>query len=211
MPWLSMYLVDRDVKTLCAMLSDDPDIALIRADGPGRWKAQREFPKLPDGEHGLWHIPSGPIELESTVPESKPKIVKDPFRGWKEIVKPFHAGVPWISTGPLGVIWLRIRRTVGPRSQVYSPYTDRSWSAPANEVIGMSTFNWIGNYYSVIGQKAAKPTELWWQSLRRRVAKTAEHIPSTGRLTGKSKSVYAFPAALERIKAGTRRADQPFS
>jgi hypothetical protein len=48
-----MYLVDRDVKTLCAMLSEDPDIALIRADGPGRWKAQRDVPKLRDGEHAL--------------------------------------------------------------------------------------------------------------------------------------------------------------
>src|SRR5688500_19547733 len=101
MPWLTMYLVDPDVNTLCAMLCDDPDVALIRADGPGRWKAQREIPTLPDGEHGLWHIPSGPIELHSTVPKAPPKVVKDPFRGWKEIVTPRQPGVPWISTGAL--------------------------------------------------------------------------------------------------------------
>jgi hypothetical protein len=81
----SPYLVDGDVKTLCAMLRDDPDVALIRADGPGRWKAQREIPDtLSDGEHGLWHIPSGPIVLESTIPKAASKLVKDPFRGWKD-------------------------------------------------------------------------------------------------------------------------------
>jgi hypothetical protein len=210
MPWLTMYLIDRDVKTLCAMLHDDPDIALIRGDGPGRWKAQRDIPALADGEHGLWHIPSGPIALESRIPKSPPKLVKDPFRGWKEIVKPSNPKVPWISTAPLGVIWLRVRRKAGRGTSTYSPYTDPSWSAPANEVIGMSTFNWIGSYYSIIGQKPAKSTQLWWQSLRRRVAKIAQQIPSTGRLTGKDKEVWAFPAALEQIKRGARRADQPF-
>jgi hypothetical protein len=29
--------------------------------------------------------------------------VKDPLRGWKEIIKPFQPGVPWISTASLGV------------------------------------------------------------------------------------------------------------
>ena len=210
MPWLTMYLVDPDVNTLCAMLCDDPDVALIRADGPGRWKAQCEIPTLPDGEHGLWHIPSGPIELHSTVPKAPPKVVKDPFRGWKEIVTPRQPGVPWISTGALGVIWLRVRRKAGPATSTFSPYTDPSWRAPANEVIGMSTFNWIGSYYSIIGERPAKSTQLWWQSLRRRIAKVAEQIPSTGRRSDTRKSVWAFPAALEQIKRGVRRVDQPF-
>jgi hypothetical protein len=56
MPWLLVYLLDDDVTELCSMLDADPDIALIRPDGSGRWKAVRHIPALPDGRYALWHM-----------------------------------------------------------------------------------------------------------------------------------------------------------
>ena len=72
-------------------------------------------------------------------------------------------------------------------------------------VIGLSTFSWIGNHYSIIGYRADPSTERWWQSLRRRIAKMAVKIPSSGRLTSNPKDVWAFPAALEQIRRGRKR------
>src|SRR5688500_1301012 len=179
MPWISMYLVDADVKLLCAMLDQDPDVALIVPDGPARWRAQRDVPKLGNGEHALWHVPSGPIELEARKGKDKPKVIRDPFHGWAARapeVERDHGGVPWVGAGPLGIIWLTIRRTAGAKSRIFRPMTARPWSAPANEVIGLSTFAWIGNHYSIIGYKAPAETLRWWNALRRRVAKVAVQI-----------------------------------
>jgi hypothetical protein len=192
-----MYLLDPDVKQLCQMLDADPEIALVVRDGATRWKAQRHVPKLKNGEHALWHIPSGPIELESDDVKEKPKIVKNPFAGWSPRVPRFEresGGVPWFGPGPLGIIRLMVRRTAGPGARDY---------------IGLSEFAWIGRYYSTLGYKPAKSTEQWWSDLRRRVAKIAVHIPTEGPLTGKYKAVWAFPAALAAIKRGQKRADNP--
>jgi hypothetical protein len=205
-----MYLVDRDVELLCEMLDADEDVALIRAAGPGRWKAQRKVPTLPDGQHALWHIPSGPIELESREPKGRVKKVRDPFAGWTEIVKPFVKGVPWFGPGPLGIIWLTIRRTAGTAGQTFRPSSmARPWTARASEVIGRSDLNWIGNYYSIVGYRAPEATGRWWKSLRTRVAKVAIQIPSSGPITGSPKAVWAFPEALRWIRSGVKRADNP--
>ena len=208
MPSLVMYLADDDVADLCRMLHDDPEIALVRADGPGRWKAQRDVPKLADGPYALWHVPSGPITLEPT-DDTRPKRVSRPFAGWREIVKPFEPGVPWFGPAPTGIIYLTLRRKAGPRERTYSPMTTRPWTAPADQVIGVSEFSWIGNYYSIIGNAAPESTVRWWKSLRQRAAKTAVRVPNAGPLSGKVKDVWAFPAALAEIKKGRKRADGP--
>jgi hypothetical protein len=209
-PFLSMYLVERDVEQLCEVLDADPEVALVRGDGPGRWKAQRRVLTLSDGEHALWHVPSGPIALEPRTPRGRVKTVRDPFSGWAEIVAPIVPGVPWFGPGPLGIIWLTVRRRAGTTGETFRPVSlARPWSARASEVIGLSTFMWIGNYYSVIGSRAPEATVGWWNSLRRRVAKMATQIPTSGPITGRSKSVWAFPAALEQIRRGAKRADNP--
>jgi hypothetical protein len=192
MPWLMMYLVDSDVELLCQLLDADPEIALIRSAGRGRWKAQRHVPTLRDGEHMLWHIPSGPMTLEPTEPKGPVKIVKNPLRGWTEIVKPFARGVPWVNASPVGNVWLTIRRRSG---------ADRRH-------IGRSDLHWIGNYYGSIGYRAPQSTKDWWDSLRRRIAKLAKQIPASGSLKGKGE-VWAFPAALARIRKGAGRAANP--
>jgi hypothetical protein len=193
------------------MLDADPDIALIRPDGSGRWKAVRHIPALPDGRYALWHIPSGPITLdEPRKTKGRGKRNKNPFAGWTEIGEPFEPGVPWISAAPLGNIWLTIRRSAGTANQTFRPTSlARPWTARASEVIGRSEFHWIGNYYSVIGERAPRVTEDWWKSLRKRIAKVTTQIPTTGPITRKPKEVWAFPQALKQIRAGMRRADNP--
>jgi len=210
MPWLLMYLLEDDVTELCSMLNADPEIALIRPADNRRWKAARDFPTLPDGRYVLWHIPSGPITLEPRKVKGRVKRIKDPFAGWTEIVKPSEPGVPWISAAPLGNIWLRIHRSAGSASQTFRPTSmARPWTAPASEVIGRSEFHWIGNYYSIVGDRAPRVTEQWWKSLRKRIAKVATQIPAAGPIARKPKEVWAFPQALEQIRAGRRRADNP--
>lgn len=209
MPFLCMYLVDDDVRTLCEMLNDDPDIALIVPDGPGRWKAQRSVPTLPDGHYALWHIPSGPISLYPTKPKAPPKVVKNPFRGWKELVN-FQPGVPWFGAAPLGIFNLTLRRQAGPPDRIFRPSTlARPWTAPASEVIGRSDLDWVGRYYSIIGDVPAKSTQQWWTGFKRRVDKLATGISCSGPLYQKPTDMRAFPAALAAIKAGHRRADNP--
>jgi len=108
-----------------------------------------------------------------------------------------------VRSAPLGIIWLRIRRFAEPANVTYSPFAMyRPWKAPASEVIGRSDFFWIGNYYSIIGDKADLKTDQWWKSLRNRIAKVAVQIPSTGPIDRKPKEIWAFPQALEKIRAG---------
>ena len=211
MPWLSMYLVDRDVKSLCATLNDDPEIALIVPDGPRRWRAQRPVPKLADGQHALWHIPSGPIELESTRPKGKPAVVRDPFKGWATRAPEVEHGAPWFGPGPLGIIFLTVRRKAGPASRTFTPMFRGAWTAPANRVIGRSDFYWVGDHFGTVSKRYRAPqvTRIWWQSLRRRVAKLAVQVPSEGPLDRGTKSIWAFPGAVERIRHGALRADNP--
>ena len=206
---IPMYLVDRDVECLCRLLDQDPDAAVILPDGPGRWKAHRGVPKLKDGQVGLWHVPSGPITLEPTDLKAKARTVKSPFAGWREIVSPVEPGVPWLGPASTGVVWLTVRRRAGPSSHTFRTMNRPHWTAPANQVIGMSTFDWIGNHYGIIGTPAAESTTKWWSSLRRRVARVATAIPSSGKTSGRPKDVWAFPAALAEIEAGRKRADNP--
>jgi hypothetical protein len=193
MRWLMMYLADNDdVELLCQLLDADPEVALICSAGPGRWKAQRHVPTLRDGDYMLWHTPSGPMILESTVPKGPVKIVKNPLRGWTEIVKPSVKGVPWVNASPVGNFWLSIRR----RSRDNRRY------------IGRSDLHWIGNYYGGVGYRAPRSTQRWWDSLRRRIAKVAKQIPASGPLNRRGE-VWAFPAALARIRKGAKRAANP--
>ena len=210
MPWLYVYLVGPDVAQLCAMLDSDPEVALIVPAGRGKWRAQNEVPELEDGEHLLWHIPSGPIVLEPMKVKGKNTIVKEPLRGWKEIVKPQENGVPWISAAPLGIIRLTIRRTAGGADETFTATSlARPWRARASDVIGLSGFGWVGNYYSIIGDRAPAATSKWWKSLRRRIEKMAIGIPTSGPLRAKPREAWAFPAAMGEIRRGKRRADNP--
>ena len=123
----------------------------------------------------------------------------------------FEHGAPWFGAGPLGITFLTVRRKAGPASRTFTPMYRVAWSAPANRMIGRSDFYRVGNYFAVVGKRFKAPdvTRLWWQSLRRRVAKLAVQVPSEGPLDRGEKSIWALPGALQRIREGALRADNP--
>lgn len=73
----------------------------------------------------------------------------------------------------------------------------------------MSSFEWIGNHYRLIDQPAGADTEAHWKALRRWVSKQAKRGPRSGDLDGPHPEIFAFPAALEAMRAGATRAANP--
>jgi hypothetical protein len=186
MPWIPMYLAVDDVAPLSAMLNADEEIAFIVTDGPKRWKAILGLATLPMGPMGMWHIPSGPLPL--LAPEEKDDgWVHDPLSGWNELRTRADPTTPYFGPGHPGVIWLDL--CVFPKEQ--------------NSACGMSSIEWIGNHYRLIGNPAMKTTELWWRSLRRRIQRIAKKVPRQTLSSSWSRpEIFAFPAALVLLEAG---------
>ena len=186
MPWIPMYLAADDVALLSAMMNVDEEIAFIVPDGPKRWKAVVGLSTLPVGRIGIWHVPSGPLPL--LAPDKKDDgQVHNPFSGWNELRSYADPTTPYFGAGHPGVIWLNLR--LHPRDR--------------NSSCGLSSFEWIGNYYRIIGNPAKKATELWWSSMRRRIQRiAAEKVPRQSLSSSFRPEIFAFPAALQLLKAG---------
>jgi hypothetical protein len=185
MPWIPMYLAADDVALLSAMLNADEEIAILVTDGPRRWKAVLGLSTLSMGRIGMWHIPSGPLPL--LAPDKKDALqVHDPLSGWNEMRTGADPTTPYFGAGHPGVIWLNLR-----------PHPKER-----NSACGMSSFEWIGNHYSLIGNPATKATELWWRSLRRRIRRIAKKVPRQHLSSPSRSEIFAFPAALILLEAG---------
>lgn len=171
-----------DFRTILAFLSDNPDVAFIVTAGPGRWRAVERLDRVDVDRIGLWHIPSGPLPLVSAKPGAPDRPIDDPWHGWTEKGPAYDRSCPYFGPGHPGVIWLR-----------YNP------DGPGTRHgVGISEFEWIGNYYSVIGKPAAPATDRFWKDLRRWIVRqTARRDdPTDGR---------AFPSAMAKIRtAGSR-------
>ena len=192
-----MYLLRGDVELLVEHLDSDEEIAWLVGDGPGRWAAQPEHPPLEFPRYGLWHVPSGPLPLLAEGgSEAEDSLIEDPSSGWQEKLAGADSETPYFGPGHPGVYWLNLRTTGGSTSR--------------GAEIGMSSFEWIGNHYRAIGSPARPTTQRHWRRLRYWVAKHARRIPRIGRLNGpEPPEIYAFPAALSAINAGTKRASNP--
>ena len=75
--------------------------------------------------------------------------------------------------------------------------------------VGLSSFEWIGNHFRLIGQPADPSTEAFWRTLRRWVQKSARKVPRTGPLNGPGAEIFAFPSALEAFRSGAGRDVNP--
>src|SRR5258705_2184686 len=179
MPWIPLYLAGSDATNVLAMLICVEEIGFLVADGPKRWKAITSLPTLPgDGRTGLWHIPSGPLRLLAR-DKRRDETIHDPFSGWNERRTGADPTTPYFGAGHPGVIWLNVRLVPKERDSVG----------------GMSSFEWIGNRYSLIGNPATKMTELWWKSLRRRIQMVASEV-TLQRLSSSFRPVtLAYPTA----------------
>lgn len=191
-----MYLFNADVDLLVDHLDEDQDLAWLASDGPGQWRATPRHPVL-SGRLGLWHIPSGPLPLVGPDPtKGVADWVHDPFEGWRELRAGADPSTPYFGPGHPGVYWLNLRSA-----------TDRGRRTAD---IGLSSFEWIGNHYRVIGAAADPSTERHWKSLRRWVAKVATKIPRSGSIDGPGPEIWTFPDALNAITSGASREPNPF-
>jgi len=202
--WLPMYLEPADLARLVEHLDEDPEIGWIVHDG-GRWVARQHLDRQPPPRICLWHIPSGPLPLLVPIPSTQRPggfgavedrgLIKDPLAGWDD---PFRGELEEPRFGsPPGIIWFNLRVRGGP--------SDR----PGQARIRISSFEWIGRHHAVLGSAPTPSTTSWWRALRRWVARYAVRVTYAGPLGGPRPQVFAFPGALEAIKAGTPRAASP--
>ena len=186
MPWIPMYLADSDADRVLAMLNADEEVAFLVADGPKRWKAIASLPTPPtDSRIGMWHIPSGPLPLLAADKQRNGQI-HDPFSGWNELRTGADPTTPYFGAGHPGIIWLNA--CLSPKER--------------NSAGGMSSFEWIGNRYSLVGNPAKKTTELWWKFLRRRIQKISKKVPRGGLSSALPPEIFAYPAALALLEEG---------
>ncbi len=203
MPWLPLYCAQTDLPTLLELLGDD--IAFIIPDGRDRWRAFDNHKPLDGSRTLLWHVPSGPIpsrweEKEGVYfPRLEPSgDIEDPWSGWQEDRRPslakFAPGLLNPETGP------PTEPIVGLSHPGTFRLNLRIAGRDPNSVCGMSSIEWIGNQYSIIGRPAPTVTEKRWKKLRRQVAKVAEKIPRGGLRSNDPPEIWAFPHAMKNIE-----------
>jgi hypothetical protein len=192
MPWLPLYVDNADLQQLLSWLNSDEEIAFIVSDGPKRWKAVSSLDKFGRGCYCIWHLPSGPLPLLGlgTIKDSE---VPDPWAGWTELRTGADPDTPYFGAGHPGIIWLNARPT----------------ACRNPKAIGLSSFEWIGNRYRVLGRPAAETTEKWWQRLRKSVKKVSHRIPRVGPCDGPLPEIWAFPSAHVAILSGVPRDSNP--
>ena len=187
MPWLPLYMDSVDAVGIAESLGADPDVAFVVSNGPGRWIACKSLAAVPNGRYCLWHQPSGPLPLlRGSLPDGS---ITDPWAGWTEVKSGADPTTPYFGAGHPGVIWWNVRTT----------------SVERRGGIGMSSFEWIGNWYRRIGNAAHPSTEAWWKRLRALVKRMAKRIPRSGPLEGVGCEIWAMPSALARIESGEPR------
>ncbi len=189
MPWLPIYADAIDFKLIHEWLNQNDEVAFLVSDGSKRWKAALHTPELPGLRICIWHIPSGPLPLLGSTPKSPNGIVVDPWSGWDELRTGADASVPYFGAGHPGIVWLNVRVAA-------------KW---AKAGIGLSSFEWIGNHYALIGNTAPDVTERFWQALRRWVKKNAKRIPREGPIEGAHPEIWAFSSAKTAFDRGVGR------
>jgi hypothetical protein len=192
MPWLPIYATEQDLHNIFAFLNDDEEVAFLVKDGPEKWIAKKNIDYVSDARYCIWHVPSGPLPLVRPNGQED-GLIEDPWQGWNEERAGADPTEPYFGAGHPGVIWLNARAS----------------SNRKNNGIGLSSFEWIGNWYRVIGNAALETTEKFWKRLGRRVKKGASRIPREGPWDGEHPEIWALPAALTRIKCGTERDKNP--
>jgi hypothetical protein len=108
--------------------------------------------------------------------------VSDPFAGWTEI-RSGADGQPHFGPGYAGIIWWNVKTN---SQQVAG--------------LGLSSFEWIGNHYKIIGKPAKAEAEAWWKRLRNAAERLkAVRVPRPGPIDGPRAEIWALPSALQKI------------
>ena len=180
-----MYLLLEDVPTLAGLLNADDDIAFLVSDGPNRWIAKRELIPLPAGRMGFWHIPSGPLPLLHPKPSNQVSWISSPFTGWVEQRPGADSSTPYFAEHP-GTLSLNLNL--------------QGWEKES--ICGLSSFEWIGNHYAIIGSAAPPQTMRWWKAFQGRVRRRTRRVPRGALSRTGSPEIFAFPAAYRELEEG---------
>jgi hypothetical protein len=186
MPWLPMYLLAGDVPDLLRLLSNDAELAFIVPDGVGRWIATTELADTPPKRIALWHVPSGPLPL-SGCSTSESRTIRDPWSGWVEQRQGADPSTPFFGAGHTGIFWLNLRLLGNEHGSI----------------CGISSFEWIGNRYAIIGNPASPQTERCWKRLRRQVDRRTQRVPRKALGSSGTLEIFAFPIAHRQLEAGS--------
>lgn len=193
MPWLPMYISRPDTSLLMELLLHDPDIAFLVPDGSKRWRAAKEMDAQRNERVGLWHVPSGPLPLLPPVHGDPIQQIHDPWLGWEEERTGADPNTPFFAAHT-GVFWLNL----------HVEGKDRG------SCCGLSSFEWVGNYYKIIGKGSQPSTEDWWKSLRRRILRMTHKVPRQSFSSSLPKEIFAFPHAYSLLKEGAIADNNPY-
>jgi len=193
MPWLPIYADQVDFANILDWLNATDQLAFLLSEGPRRWRAVSHLDALSSSRVCLWHVPSGPLPLLHPNPSREVSLIIDPWSGWKELRTGANSSTPFFGAGHPGVIWLNHR-----------PISLRNSGG-----IGLSSYEWIGNHYRMIGSPATPATESFWKLLRKWTQKQSTRIPREGSLDGPRPEIYVFPSALRAFKSGSPRDNNP--
>jgi hypothetical protein len=118
-------------------------------------------------------------------------VIDDPWAGWTDERTGADPALPYFGAGDPAILWWNVR------------------TRGRGGGLGLSSFEWIGNRYAVLGTPAPATTESWWKRLLRGVARDAVKIPRNGPWDGESAEIWALPSALAAIRSGVPRDDNP--
>jgi hypothetical protein len=192
MPWLPLYATAVDMKWLLEQLSGEAELAFLVSAGSRKWIAQKKLEFSEDRRFCLWHIPSGPLPLLGDQGNAD-GVISDPWTGWIEERTGVDSANPYFGSGHVGIFWLNAHTR----------------SKSPNQGIGLSSFEWIGNRYSLIGRSAPEATDKFWQRLGRKIKKRAVRIPREGLIDAPNPEIWALADALAQIRLGCSRDPNP--
>ncbi|MBR9831343.1 hypothetical protein GYB57_04270 [bacterium] len=187
MAWIPFYANKTDEIELLSLLNSDEKIAFIVSDGNHKWKAVKTISQFPKNRICLWINQSGSLPLIND--SNKDEWIDNPYEGWTEKKVGNDSDTPYFGAGWPGIIYLNLR------------------TADKN-VIGMSSFEWIGNHYSIIGISASENAKKLWSRLKRQIIKRTIKLPRTDS-EGAILEIFTFENALNEINKGKVRKANP--
>lgn len=190
MAWIPMYIAEKDLPEISNWLNEDPNIALIVSIGKGMWQAKENFTISNEGTYCLYHKLAGSLPLLAKNNDEEDTVIENPFEGWTELRSGFDESCPYFGPGHTAIFWFNVR-------------------LKSNDRIGMSTFEWIGNHYSSLGNSAPDVAKKWWGKLGRWVRKNATKTPRKDTWAKEKPEIYAFQNALNEIQNGAKRSENP--
>ena len=198
MPNVILYLTPNDAQVITDWLNNDPNIAWIIKDQQNncdyRWRAVDTISEVQSRAYCLWLKNSGPLRIPSGRHDTDDTEVADPFSGWDQRLDNGAAEEPWFGSAA---------------PETFS-FVFKTLGTEAADVIGRSSFNWIGNYFNVIGKGAPAESERWWGKFKRFLKKNAIGIPWPDDIdSGARTGAYAFPEAYNALSHGRPRDINP--